>query len=337
MSKSVVKKEDEIVSALQALLKADDRLVMGDTVVTNGWVDTGIKSLNFALSGKLDKGIPWGKMIVVAGESQSGKSFLGGRIASNAQKDGFIVVWVDTESAVEKKFFLRIGLDPTQMVYREVSSSEQLQIALLRLLKTAEKNKAKLFIVLDSLGNLSGSKELADADKEKMTSDMGNRAKSLRTALRNILPWLKYTDSILYCVNHIYISPGFIPERKMAGGLSTAYLAQQVLFLTKKKADPGKSVKVGVKVKKNREFIEDRKCEFIINFQKGLDPYDGLFELFTEFKVIKDKRGWYDVDGKSMREVDIRKDDKLMQDLISKLEEKTADLNYFSFHEGDSE
>jgi len=317
--------------AISALLKVDDDLQLGGDVETTEWIDTGIKSLNFALSGDMDKGIPAGKMIVFAGESQTGKSFIGGRISANAQKAGFVPVWVDTEYAVDKRFFVRIGLDPSNMIYRRLNSAEQLQVTVLKLLKTAKEKGIKLFIVLDSLGNLMGSKELADADADKQTQDMGNRAKSLRTALRNILTWIDRTNSILYCVNHIYIKPGFIPETKMGGGLAASYLAQIVVFLTKKKAEPGISVKLKCKVMKNREFIEGRICEFVLNFKDGIDETDGIMDLFKEFDIIEEKRGWVTIDGKSLRPAKVVEDKELMDKLISNLKDKTKDKNYHSF------
>lgn len=323
----------EVKEIIKELLKQDDMLLVGSQVETNGWVNTGIKSLNFALSGDVDKGIPWGRMLVVAGESQSGKSFLGGRFATFAQKqDGFIPVWIDSEFATDKRFFKRIGLNEEEMVYRRVGSAGDFQKVILKLLKTAQKYNAKLFIILDSLGAISGNKAANDAEQEKdLTSDMGQRAKDIRSIIKNILPWLGHTDSILYCVNHIYIEPGFIPKKTMSGGMAPAFLAQQVLFLTKKKSEPGISTKVGVFVKKNREFIEERKLDFTINFTTGLDENEGILDVFLEFGIIEEKGGWYKIDNKSYRESQILEDKELFKSLLEKLKEKTKDLNYHSF------
>ncbi len=352
IKEDVLKEDDkELTSVFKKLLNSVDGSQVGSDVKTTEWVDTGIMSLNFLLSGDVNRGIPSGKIVVVAGESQSGKSFLAGRIASNSQrgkvatvtekiedakKKGYVVIWLDTESASDSRFLIRIGLDADRVIYRRVGDISIFQKTVLSLLNTAENNKVKLFIVLDSLGNLSGTKEVIDADSDKMTSDMGQRAKNVRAVFRLISSRLQDSGSILFCVNHVYISPGFIPETKMGGGMAPSYLGQIILFLTKLKAEPGISTKVKVLAKKNREYIEGRKCEFIINFKEGLNPKDGMVDLFEEFKVIKKKGGWYilkleDGTERSLREVDIYKDDVLFDTLLEEFKKKTHDISYHNF------
>ena len=280
---------------IDALLSNIDGILAQDAKTTE-WVSTGIKSLNFLLSGDVNKGLPAGKMIVVAGKQQSGKSLLGGRAAAIAQKQGYIVVWLDTEFASEEPFFKRVGLDVEKTIYKEIADAEQLQVDVLKLLKMAKEKNLKLFIVLDSLGNLMGTKEAADADNDKLVADRGARAKSVRGALSHILAKLGQSNSILYAVNHMYVdSSNFMPKNEMRGGFAPYYLGQVILFLTRLKHVEGESVKIRIKSKKNREFIEGRLCEFIINYVKGIDENDGLFDLFAEFGLIKEAKGWYKI------------------------------------------
>src|SRR5210317_142317 len=53
------------------------------------WIDTGDFGLNRIISGSIRKGIPTGRVIVLAGESQTGKSFIAAQIGANALKQGF--------------------------------------------------------------------------------------------------------------------------------------------------------------------------------------------------------------------------------------------------------
>jgi recombination protein RecA len=272
-------------------------------------------------------------MVVVAGEQQSGKSLLGARIAAHAQKQGYVVVWLDSELAGSKQFLGRQGLDVNQVVYRNVDTVEDFQLLTIKALNRAKEKGLKLFIVLDSLGALSGAKEMDDADAEKMTMDMGLRAKNIRTAFKQIIHRLGVTDSCFFCINHQYISPGFMPKKEMGGGMAAWYLGQIVLFLTKLKGEDGVFSRVKIVSKKNREFIEGRITEFVINFREGIDPNDGLIDLFDEFKVIKKSGAWYNVEGdeKSYREQDIMKNEELLAKIIALLKEKTKDYVYSSF------
>jgi recombination protein RecA len=304
-----------------------------DEVETKAWISTGIKGLNFLLSGDPEKGIPVGKAIVVAGEQQSGKSLLGARIAAHAQKQGYIPLWLDSESASDKRFLARQGLDVNGVVHRELDTVEEFQSIIVKALNKAKEKGLKLFIVLDSLGALSGAKEMADGEADKMTQDMGLRAKNIRTAFKTIIHKLRDTDSCFFCINHQYISPGFIPKKEMGGGLAAWYLGQIVIYLTKLKGEDGIFTRVKMKSKKNREFIEGRMIEFEINFRTGIDPNAGMVDLFEEFGVIKKKGAWYNIagDDKSYREENILTDEALMKRLLVILKEKTKDYSYSTF------
>ena len=341
--KKVMKTEDtEMKKAFQELLGSMDGAVIGSKVVTTEWVDTGIMGLNFLLSGDVTKGIPAGKITVVAGESRSGKSFLAGRIAANAQKQGFHAVWIDSERASDDKFFIRIGMDVDKVIFKHISDLGSLQLNILKLLNTAKNHGMKLFIVLDSLGNMSGVKEVKDAEEGKLTSDMGQRAKNVKSVIRLVSSRLGDSNSILFLVNHIYISPGFIPEIKQGGGLTADYLGQIILFLTrlKKGTVVGETTHLKVKADKNREFLEGRISEFFLNFRDGLNPKDGVLDLFEEFGVVTKKGGWYVVpqkDGttKSVREADVYNNDELFNELLVILKEKTKDIAYHTFSDKD--
>lgn len=305
----------------------------GDEVETKAWISTGIKSLNFLLSGDTERGIPVGKAIIVAGEQQSGKSLLGARIAAHAQRQGYVPLWLDSESATDKRFLARQGLDINGVVHRDLDTVEEFQSIVIKALNKAKEKGLKLFIVLDSLGALSGAKETADADDDKMTMDMGLRAKNIRTAFKQIIHRLRDTESCFFCINHQYIAPGFVPKKEMGGGMAAWYLGQIVLFLTKLKGEDGVFARVKMKSKKNREFIEGRMVEFEINFRNGIDPNAGMIDLFEEFGVIKKKGAWYNIDGddKSYREDTILTDEVLMKKLTALLKEKTKDYTYSTF------
>ena len=53
------------------------------------WISTGNYALNYLISGDFNKGIPLGKVSVLAGESGAGKSYIAsGNIIKNAQQQG---------------------------------------------------------------------------------------------------------------------------------------------------------------------------------------------------------------------------------------------------------
>ena len=151
------------------------------------WISTGCYALNAIISGSLYKGIPRGRITGFAGPSMCGKTFIINKCIANAQKDGYIGVIWDSEVAVDKKGAMGVGVDPAKVKHYPVESVEdcrnQISTLLDNLIKynenLEEKDKQKVIISIDSLGNLASSKELKDAEAGKDATDTGTRAKCL--------------------------------------------------------------------------------------------------------------------------------------------------------------
>ena len=57
------------------------------------------------MTGDFRKGIPLGKVTVLAGESGAGKSYIAsGNIIKNAQEQGIFVILIDTENALDEQW-----------------------------------------------------------------------------------------------------------------------------------------------------------------------------------------------------------------------------------------
>ena len=90
----------------------------------NTWVDTGNYTLNYLISGDFDKGIPLGRVTMLAGESGSGKSLIAsGNIIRNAQKQGIFCVALDSENALHEDWLQALGVDtsPDKMLRIQVA------------------------------------------------------------------------------------------------------------------------------------------------------------------------------------------------------------------------
>ena len=68
------------------------------------WIPTGSRWLDSIIcKGKLG-GVPLGKVVEIAGQESTGKSYMAAQIAANAQKMGIDVVYFDSESAIDSVF-----------------------------------------------------------------------------------------------------------------------------------------------------------------------------------------------------------------------------------------
>ena len=149
----------------------------------SNWISTGSYALNRILSGSIYKGIPSGRITILGGESSSGKSLISAFIAANALKEGYdAVFYFDSEGGGLKSFFEGVGCDTEKVIQILVQSIEDAQLQILKTFKMIQEYKeenpdVKFLCILDSLGALVAEKVLRDADKDKVASEMGGRAK----------------------------------------------------------------------------------------------------------------------------------------------------------------
>lgn len=152
--------------------------------------DTGSMTLNCLLGGQTDSGMPSNKITALAGEQGVGKTYFALSIAKeflDMHPEG-IFVYAGTEGATTKEMLAeRVGhLD--RIIVLPVATVQAISTQLSNLLTWWEKQRkkdpdGKMLVVLDSLGNLSTTKEVTDIEKGNETKDM-TRAQLLKGTFR---------------------------------------------------------------------------------------------------------------------------------------------------------
>ena len=150
-----------------------------------------------------------------------------------------------------------------------------------------------MMFVLDSLGMLSTSKELADSAEGKDTRDM-TRAQVVKAIFRILTLKLGKANVPLIVTNHTYDVVGaYVPTKEMGGGSGLKYAASTIIYLSKKKEKDGKDVIgniVKAKAAKSRLTVENSQVETRLYFDaRGLDKYYGLLELGEKYGVFERK------------------------------------------------
>ena len=147
------------------------------------WISTGSMALNRICSGSIKKGIPSGRITILAGESAVGKSLIAATLIANAQNDGCQhVFYFDSEGGAGKKFFENAGCDPSTIEEILVETVEDAEVKILDTFNMIAEYKendpsAKFLCVLDSLGALVPQKLFRDAANEKVASEMRRESK----------------------------------------------------------------------------------------------------------------------------------------------------------------
>jgi len=190
-----------------------------------GFINTGTLLLNALFSGSMFKGIPDNKITMVAGPEGVGKSFMLLSIISSFLKEypeGNAVIF-ESESAIQSKTLTDFNIDAERVLFVPVSTVQEFRSQSLQILDEYEKlpeaqrKKERMFICLDSLGNLSTSKEMEDSLAGKETMDM-TRAKLIKSVFRTISIRLGLLKVPFFCTNHIYMSQSLFPSAIASGG-----------------------------------------------------------------------------------------------------------------------
>jgi RecA/RadA recombinase len=281
------------------------------------YISTGVYLLDAALSAKLvGGGILAGRIFGLLGESGAGKSFIAYSICKSAQKDGYSVIYIDTENSIDLEGITKMGIDNDSNKFRLIRSNkvEDINISLTQLLDELKEAKMggyeipKILVVLDSIGMMSSNKEKADLLKGDIKQDM-TRAKQLNALFRSISSDLGYLDIPMVCCNHTYLTQDLFPKEISKGGMGLVYSASVLGFLSKSKLKTGEEddmdlgqsgISVLFKTQKNR-LAKPKKIRFDISFLNGLNPYTGL-DAFCRpeyFEQIGIAQGKMDVDKKT--------------------------------------
>ena len=306
-------KKDDPLSGLKDIFKAVDDLNPDAAILdaatlstAEDWIDTGSYALNAIISGSMYKGIPVGRITGFSGPSMAGKTLIINKIMANAQKKGYIAVIWDSEVAVDKKGAQAVGMDPARTKYYPVETIEDCRNQICTFLDNvikADNPDLKFIVSIDSLGNLASAKEIRDASAGKDASDVGQRAKAIKSMMR-VLTYkaAKARVPILFS-NHVYDSMEMFPTlvKTQSGGKGPIYLASVLVQLSTKNEkvsdNPNESsvaiahnisgVTLGALTIKNRFVPNYLKTELYLNFKAGLDKHTGLFEIAEAFGVIE--------------------------------------------------
>lgn len=253
------------------------------------YIPTGNYMLNACVSGDLLKGIPNNRSICLSGESGVGKTYLILNMCREAQKKGYFVVFYDSENAVDDDLAAGFGIDLNMFRYEPVQTVQDFRsnitqfVDLLIEQKEAGNEIPKVFIALDSAGNLATQKEIDDAKTLSDKSDM-SRAKVMKSIFRILMSKLGIIGGSFVFSNHIYKTLDLYAQSVQAGGSGILYGASIILNMTKaklKESDGSQSgIVVTAKPDKNR-FCKPTVVKFHISYNHGMNPYVGLDEYMS--------------------------------------------------------
>ena len=262
-----------------------------------GFVNTGSYILNALLSGSIYGGIANNKILAIAGETSTGKTYFSLGIVNKFLSDhkDSIVLYFDSEQAVTSDMIRDRGIDPSRIAVFPVTTVEEFRHQVITIvddyLQKPENERQKILIVMDSLGMLSTSKEISDTSDGKETRDM-TRAQLVKSTFRVLTVKLGMAKIPMIMTNHTYQSMGSMyPTTEMSGGQGIRYAASTIVYLSKKKDKNTEGDVIGniihCKLYKGRLTKENKMIDVRLNYDTGLDLYYGLSDLAIDYGIFK--------------------------------------------------
>jgi RecA/RadA recombinase len=261
-------------------------------------------SLNWATS---INGFKPGKISVLYGPEQSGKSLLAMMAVADVQKKDpeAIFVWFDAEYSFNLSLFVKIGGDADRLIVRK--SNDPLKIFDYiggEMLENLQEGAPIRGIVIDSIKSIRYPKET----NMKQTTDQkmgGTGASYLPSTLKLVLPVIAEYNLLTFFIQQVTMemdpmkalrNPYVITEGKALK--HAADLMLEIVKLDTKNGvmEAGETItgaaqqvghKVRIKVKKNRLGIPARMAQFTYHYDHGIIDQGGeIFELAKSLGVI---------------------------------------------------
>ena len=271
------------------------------------WVSTGNYCLNRLISGDFHRGIPLGKVTVLAGESGAGKSFIAaGNIVRHAQQKGIFVILIDSENALDEKWLHALDVDTSEdkLLKLNVAMIDEVAKIISDFMKgykddyadADDEDRPKVLFVLDSLGMMLTPTDVDQFNKGDMKGDMGRKPKALAALVRNCVNMFGDYNVGMVATNHTYASQDmFDPDDKISGGQGFIYASSIVVAMKKlklKEDEAGnkisevRGIRAACKVMKTRYAKPFEGVQVKIPYETGMDPYSGLVDFFESKGVL---------------------------------------------------
>lgn len=311
----------------------------------NEFIDTGCYALNRIMTGDIYKGIPTGKVVIFAGDSQSGKTYLAANVIKNAlEKNNFDhIFYFDAEGGALTDLFEGLECDTSKIEHIVIENVEDATVKIFNVLKNideANDENLKFMCILDSLGGLIENKLYTDAEKGKQVAQMGGRAKKCNDLMKGLtIPCLKNQIPFLI-INHVYDDPSALFASKIknqSGGKGAQFMCRIGLQFNKsfkKPEDEGYEGFYGGNLisffsYKNSFAKPFYEAQMYLDFSTGPRKYDGLIEPAIKYGLVEHEKGsrFYKVKGieKKVFLKDLLINDELWSNILEEFNEKSKE------------
>ena len=311
-------------AALEALAAALDKELGANSedIGVINFLNTGFEPLNEIISGSSDRGLPFGRMIEIYGDSSSGKTVLASEFMIAAQKMGGIAIFEDWEKAYNVEFSIENGLNPKRpyWIYNKPRTWEEGNVHAAKACELIRKSKAipdeaPIVVVFDSIAaaipQSSSDKEITELNM----NDTSALARVTSTTLKVMAQFAEDFNAIFIYLNQTREKIGVMFGSKVTtpGGKAMEFYATARLQVSRTvltqgtgKGDEKETVGqlVTIKCVKSKLTAPFKTTKMILAFdERGKASFD-LVSSLVDYMTLKKIIGgatWIEFDGEKFQ------------------------------------
>jgi RecA/RadA recombinase len=306
---------DEIKAALSGDMPKDPPVKASDLL------STGSTLLNLACSGRTIGGFPRGRVVLIVGDSDSGKTFISltclAEAANDSRFDDYLLIHDDAEGGALMDMTKFFGQKGAARIKAPNYTKEGVPIHSATIedfydtIESLQDAGRPFIYVMDSVDVLTSEAEVktlkkqkkARQDDEEGKGDYGDgKARINSRRLRVVTNRLRETGSILILINQTRDNIGFTAKfqpKTRSGGRALKFYARLEMWLssvgTVKKTIRGKPRKLGIisKIDIQKNSLTGRKRTVLVPvlYSSGIDDLGSCIDFLLEEKVLTGKEG----------------------------------------------
>lgn len=198
------------------------------------------------------KGLPFGAMVMIAGDSDSGKTSCAISAMKAAQEQGVAILYVETEGKTTTQDLVNWGVDPTQIMLVKSSIAEEAFDMMFKMWDGFSKKypEDKILVIFDSIGNVVSKHDL-EMDMTTTNQKPGGKGKTNRQGINSLIVRSRKGMAATLVINYTYDNMGS-PGKTNAGGKSLNLFSSLTYQTSRKgwleKPVKGQKVRIGAKV-----------------------------------------------------------------------------------------